>query len=266
MAKQRLDVELVSRQMATGREQAKRMIMAGEVFIKGRRAEKPSQSVLYDDEITIKSNAGKYVSRGGYKLEKALAVFDVDVNNKTVVDIGASTGGFTDCLLKNGAKKVYSVDVGYGQLDYKLRTNEKVVVMERTNARYLELDNFSDTLEFFVMDVSFISVKLILPAIFRCVSDKAEGAILVKPQFEAGRENVGKNGVVRDSSVHEKVIVDTMEYARNIGFKVKNIDFSPVKGPEGNIEFLMHLSKQGQGVEVNAKKTVKLAHDSLILK
>ncbi|MHB1315577.1 MAG: TlyA family RNA methyltransferase [Christensenellales bacterium] len=244
--KQRLDVYLVEEGMCESREKAKRLIMAGQVLLNGSMA-KPSDIVEQKDEIVIKA-AEKYVSRGGYKLEKALAVFGINVHGLCCADIGASTGGFTDCLLQNGARKVYAVDVGYGQLSWKLREDARVAVMERMNARLLKQEDFEEKFQFVTMDVSFISVGLVLPAVKPCCTDDAGMVVLVKPQFEAGREFVGSHGVVRSEQGHLHALVSAAKAAKDCALVPTALDYSPIKGPEGNIEFIMHIRAQGEPV------------------
>lgn len=263
MEKRRLDAEMARRKIADSREQAKRFIMAGEVHVNGQRADKPSMQVLAEDDIQLKNQGSRFVSRGGLKLEKAMQAFSIDIHGMAAADIGASTGGFTDCMLRYGARKVYAIDVGYGQLDYRLRVNPAVVVMERTNARYIAPDMFAEALDFMAMDVSFISVKLILPAVFACMKQAAQGVVLIKPQFEAGKEYVGKNGVVREGKVHEAVLHQSVEHARQSGFSACGLDFSPVKGPEGNIEFLLYLKKGLPEEKLNIETVVARAHAEL---
>ena len=239
----RLDQYLVQHGLIQSRERAKAMIMAGVVYVNGQKADKPGAS--YGDEAQIEVRGGHcpYVSRGGLKLEKAMQVFPLSPRGKVCMDIGASTGGFTDCLLQQGAKKVFAIDVGYGQLAWKLRTDERVVNMERTNIRNVTPDQLDDPIAFFSVDVSFISLHHIFPVARAVTTPDAVGVCLVKPQFEAGREKVGKNGVVRDPATHREVLVNAMGYAAANGFAVRGLDFSPVKGPEGNIEYLMFVEK-----------------------
>lgn len=244
--KERLDVLLVERGLAETREKAKRAIMAGIVYSNEERLDKPGEKVKADIPLTIKGNVLPYVSRGGLKLEKALKVFDVTVHKKVLLDIGASTGGFTDCALQNGAKMSYALDVGYNQLAWKLRQDERVVVMERTNFRYVtpkdlerEMPNFAS------IDVSFISLKLILPVLKTLLVPGSDVIALVKPQFEAGREQVGKKGIVRDEKVHKQVIEKIIAFAVEQGFDAVNLSFSPITGGDGNIEFLLHLKWEG---------------------
>ena len=240
--KKRLDVLLTERGLQESRQRAQAVIMSGEVFVNGQRVDKPGTAVAEDARIEVRGGTLAYVSRGGLKLEKAMAAFPIDLNGAVCADIGASTGGFTDCMLQNGARKVYSVDVGYGQLDWKLRSDPRVVCMERTNARYLTPEQIPDPLDFASIDVSFISLKLIFPALRARMKESGQVACLIKPQFEAGREKVGKKGVVRDPAVHLEVLEQFLTHAREGGFTVKGITFSPIRGPEGNIEYLGYLS------------------------
>ncbi len=248
--KERLDVLLVQRGHAASREKAKAIIMSGNVFVDGQREDKAG--AVFDSEkvhIEVKGNHQKYVSRGGLKLEKAVERFGVELKDAVCMDIGASTGGFTDCMLQNGASKVYSVDVGHGQLDWKLRNDERVVCMEKTNFRFMVPEDIQDVLDFASVDVSFISLtKILLPA-RALLKDMGEMVCLIKPQFEAGRDKVGKKGVVREPEVHEEVIRKVIDYADYIGFDVLHLDFSPIKGPEGNIEYLVHIRKNTERQE-----------------
>ena len=246
--KTRLDIALFERGFAESREKAKALIMAGIVFVNNQKSDKAGNTVKPDDIIEVRGETLKYVSRGGLKLEKAVASFNISLEGCVCADIGASTGGFTDCMLQNGATKVYAVDVGYGQLDWKLRSDERVVCMERTNARYLDRDQIPDELDFASIDVSFISLKLILPAVHRVLKEGGHVACLIKPQFEAGREKVGKKGVVRDPDVHLEVLENFLTHAKDSGFTVLDITFSPIRGPEGNIEYLGYL-ESGDWVE-----------------
>ena len=243
--KERLDVLLVNRGLAPSREKAKTLIMAGEVFVNGQREDKPG-TTFEESKITsleVRGDTLPYVSRGGLKLEKAVNNFGFSLENKVCMDIGASTGGFTDCMLQNGATKVYSVDVGHGQLDWKLRSDPRVVCMEKTNFRYMVRDDIADDLDFASCDVSFISLtKILLPA-RRLLKDGGQMVCLIKPQFEAGKEKVGKKGVVRDPAVHEEVVHRIMDFVDIAGFSVLHLDYSPIKGPEGNIEYFIHISK-----------------------
>lgn len=240
----RLDVALVKNNLADSREKAKAIIMSGNAFIDNTRFDKPGVMIDDDSNIIIKDNSIKYVSRGGLKLEKFILKHNISLSGKICLDIGASTGGFTDCMLQNGANRVYAVDVGYGQLAWRLRTNSKVVVLERTNARYLGADKITDMIGFGTIDVSFISIKLILGNIYSLLSDDAKMIVLIKPQFEAGRKYVGKKGVVKDKSVHLYVVKDIYNYCLNNNFHVIDVDYSPIKGPEGNIEYLIYISKK----------------------
>ena len=241
--KKRLDVLLTERGLQESRQRAQAVIMSGEVFVNGQRVDKPGTAVAEDAQIEIRGGTLAYVSRGGLKLEKAMATFPIDLHGAVCADIGASTGGFTDCMLQNGAEKVYAVDVGYGQLAWKLRSDPRVVCLERTNARYLTHEQVPDELDFASVDVSFISLKLILPPLNGLLKDGGHAACLVKPQFEAGREKVGKKGVVRDPDVHLEVLEHFLDYAKESGFTVLGLTYSPIRGPEGNIEYLGYLEK-----------------------
>lgn len=241
----RLDVLLTERGLQESRQKAQATIMAGIVFVNGQRVDKPGTQVANDAEIEIRGHVMPYVSRGGLKLEKAMQTFPLTLQDKICADIGASTGGFTDCMLQNGAKKVYAVDVGYGQLDWKLRNDERVVCLERTNARYITHEEIPDMLDFASIDVSFISLKLIFPALYELLDDHGEIVCLIKPQFEAGREKVGKKGVVRDPKVHLEVLENFLVHAKENNFTVVDITYSPIRGPEGNIEYLGYLRKNG---------------------
>ena len=264
MKKIRLDQLVFDLGLAESRERAKTTVMSGLVFVNGQRADKPGMQVSPDVNVEVKGTALPYVSRGGLKLEKALKVFPIDVNGKVCIDCGASTGGFTDVLLKNGAAKVYSVDVGYGQLAWCLRNDERVVNMERTNIRYISSEQIPEPLDICVMDLSFISVKLVLPAVCALLKNDAQLVCLIKPQFEAGREEVGKKGVVRDKAVHLSVIESVLSFAPTVGMTVMGLDFSPIKGPEGNREYLCYMKK---GVHeaglINAAAVVEASHESL---
>ena len=264
MKKIRLDQLVFDLGLAESRERAKTTVMSGLVFVNGQRADKPGMQVSPDVNVEVKGTALPYVSRGGLKLEKALKVFPIDVNGKVCIDCGASTGGFTDVLLKNGAAKVYSVDVGYGQLAWSLRNDERVVNMERTNIRYISSEQIPEPLDICVMDLSFISVKLVLPAVCALLKNDAQLVCLIKPQFEAGREEVGKKGVVRDKAVHLSVIESVLSFAPTVGMTVMGLDFSPIKGPEGNREYLCYMKK---GVHkaglINAAAVVEASHESL---
>lgn len=244
----RLDQYLVQHGLTQSRERAKALIMSGIVFVNEQKVDKAGEMIKEDAKVEVRGHDIGYVSRGGLKLEKAMKCFPLTPKGKVCMDIGASTGGFTDCMLQNGATKVYAVDVGYGQLDWKLRSDERVVCMERTNARYLDRDQIPDELDFASIDVSFISLKLILPAVHRVLKEGGHVACLIKPQFEAGREKVGKKGVVRDPDVHLEVLENFLTHAKDSGFTVLDITVSPIRGPEGNIEYLGYL-ESGDWVE-----------------
>lgn len=246
--KERLDVLLVERKLVGSRHRAKTMIMTGNVLVNNQREDKAGTKVPVDAEIRIKGNPIPYVSRGGLKLEKAMKAFDIELNGRVCADIGASTGGFTDCMLQNGAVKVYSVDVGYGQLAWSLRNDERVVCMEKTNVRYLTPEDLEDVVDFASIDVSFISLNKIMDAVLGIMSPVGEVVALIKPQFEAGREKVGKKGVVRDPEVHEEVIRKVIGEMLAKDVAILDLSFSPIRGPEGNIEYLLHFVKQGEGM------------------
>ena len=241
MAKLRLDVALTQRGLAESRQKAQALIMAGEVYVNGQKETKAGAPVKEEDGLEVRGNTLPYVSRGGLKLEKAMQVWPIDLKGAVCADIGASTGGFTDCMLQNGARLVYAVDVGYNQLDWRLRTHPQVVCMERTNARYLTAEQIPEPLDFFSVDVSFISLSLILPALRPLIREGGQAVCLVKPQFEAGKEKVGKHGVVRDPAVHLEVLERFLDHAAQSDFTIKDITFSPIKGPEGNIGYLGYL-------------------------
>lgn len=262
--KERLDLLLVRQKLAPSREKAKAIIMTGNVFVNGQREDKAG-AVFEEDKIRIevKGNEQKYVSRGGLKLEKAMTEFPIDLTDRICMDIGASTGGFTDCMLQNGAKKVYSVDVGHGQLAWKLRTDERVVCMEKTNFRYVQPQDIPDRIDFASVDVSFISLTKILIPARNLLRENAGIVCLIKPQFEAGREKVGKKGVVRDPAIHEEVIRKIMVYADLIGFAISGLTFSPIKGPEGNIEYLLFLEKRKEPDSAMLQLTEKETEESL---
>lgn len=248
--KERLDVLLVRQGLAESREKAKAIIMSGCVYVNDQKEDKAGS--MFDEskvQLEVRGNTLRYVSRGGLKLEKAMNHFDISLENKICMDIGASTGGFTDCMLQNGAVKVYSVDVGHGQLAWKLRNDERVVCMEKTNFRYMVRDDIQDDLDFASVDVSFISLTKILGPAYRLLKPQAQMVCLIKPQFEAGKEKVGKKGVVREPAVHKEVIESVMDYAVSIGFEIKNLEFSPIRGPEGNIEYLLHIYKKADSVQ-----------------
>ena len=264
MKKIRLDQLVFDLGYTESRERAKTTIMSGLVFVNGQRADKPGMSVSPDVEIEVRGNALPFVSRGGFKLDKALKVFPIDPTGKHCIDCGASTGGFTDVLLQHGAAKVYAVDVGYGQLAWKLRTDERVVNLERTNLRYVTEEQIPELLDLAVMDVSFISIKLVLPAVKALLKPDADFVCLIKPQFEAGKDEVGKKGVVRDKAVHEAVVRDILSFAPEIGFSVMGLDFSPIKGPEGNIEYICHLKNgnfEAPAIDITA--VVDASHKAL---
>lgn len=244
--KKRLDIVLFERGFAESREKAKALIMSGIVYVNDQKEIKAGRDIKPDDLIEVRGSTLKYVSRGGLKLEKAMQSFPITLEGKICMDIGASTGGFTDCMLQNGAKKVYSIDVGYGQLAWKLRSDDRVVNLERTNFRYVTCEQVPEEVDFASVDVSFISLKLILPVMHTLLKDGAQAVCLIKPQFEAGRENVGKKGVVRDPAVHENVIRTVTEFANTQCFNVLGLEYSPVKGPEGNIEYLMYIEKTNE--------------------
>ena len=261
--KERLDVLLVNRGLASSREKAKTIIMSGDVFVNGQREDKAGST--FDDkcDIEVRGNKLKYVSRGGLKLEKAVNEFGLSFDGMTCMDIGASTGGFTDCMLQNGAKKVYSIDVGHGQLDWKLRNDERVICMEKTNFRYIKPEDIGEQIDFASCDVSFISLTKILLAARALLKDEGRMVLLIKPQFEAGREKVGKKGVVRDSNVHVEVIEKIVRFATICGYDVLRLDYSPIKGPEGNIEYLIYLRKDSSEDERVLSLDEKSAEDIL---
>ena len=264
MKKIRLDQLVFDLGYTESRERAKTTIMSGLVFVNGQRADKPGTPVPPDAKIEVRGEALPFVSRGGFKLDKALKVFPVDPAGKICIDCGASTGGFTDVLLQHGASKVYSVDVGYGQLAWKLRTDSRVVNLERTNLRYITREQIPEPIELAVMDVSFISIKLVLPAVKDLLLPGADIICLIKPQFEAGRDEVGKKGVVRDSSVHCEVIHSILGFAPGIGLTVQGLDYSPIKGPEGNIEYICHLKNgQFEPASLDVEALVKASHEAL---
>ena len=241
--KERLDVLLVKRGLAASREKAKAVIMAGSVFVDNQKEDKAGTMFPDTVQIEVRGNTLKYVSRGGLKLEKAMTHFGLSLDGCVCMDVGSSTGGFTDCMLQNGAVKVYAIDVGHGQLDWKLRNDPRVVCMEKTNIRYVTPEDLEEKADFSSIDVSFISLTKVLPPVYELLKDQGQVVCLIKPQFEAGREKVGKKGVVRERSTHREVIVKVAEYAQNIGFGIMALDYSPIRGPEGNIEYLIHLKK-----------------------
>lgn len=266
VTKKRLDQLVVEYGIAESREKAKALIMAGQIYADNQKADKPGTTYGDDVKIELRGNKLKYVSRGGLKLEKAMKAFNLKLDGKITMDVGASTGGFTDCMLQNGAKKVYSVDVGYGQLDWKLRNDERVVNLERTNVRYITEEQVPDKIEFFSVDVAFISLCLVLPPVRNLLADNAEAVCLIKPQFEAGRDKVGKKGVVRDISVHIEVIEKIYNFCLENGFDVLGLDYSPIKGPEGNIEYLIYIRKSDNPKAVDGidiKALAELSHSTL---
>ena len=262
--KTRLDAALVERGLCTGRDRAKGVIMAGQVYVNRQKADKPGMTVSPQDEIELRGDQLAYVSRGGLKLEKAIKEFDLRLQDLICADIGASTGGFTDCMLQNGAAKVYAIDVGYGQLAWKLRCDARVVNLERTNIRHVTGEQVPEPLDFASVDVSFISLKLVLPVLKELLKAGGEAVCLIKPQFEAGRELVGKKGVVREESTHIMVVENALSHAKENDFTPMHLTFSPVKGPEGNIEYLMHLKKGQYTAELpDPAQIVRLSHQSL---
>ena len=274
MAKERLDVLLVKRNLAESREKAKAYIMAGNVFVDGAREDKAGSSFDETVPIEVKGLAMKYVSRGGFKLEKAVDQFGVTLAGKTCMDVGSSTGGFTDCMLQNGAVRVFAIDVGTNQLAWKLRTDERVVSMEKTNIRYVTPEDIGQLVDFVSIDVAFISLTKVLGPVYELMAENSEIVCLIKPQFEAGREKVGRKGVVRDKKVHEEVITTVTSYAAATGFELLRLDYSPIKGPEGNIEYLLYARKNApdeagirnsslQSILAGVKEIVDAAHDNL---
>lgn len=266
--KERLDVLLVQQGLASSRELAKAYIMAGNVYVDGQKEDKAGTKVAVTAALEVKGSQMKYVSRGGYKLEKAIDAFGISLEGKICLDIGASTGGFTDCMLQNGAAKVYAIDVGYGQFAWKLRNDERVVCLEKTNVRYVTHEQVPDEGDFASIDVSFISLTKVLPAVLGVLGEKGQLVCLIKPQFEAGREKVGKKGVVRDKNVHKEVIEKIAAYVRTQNLGILGLSFSPIKGPEGNIEYLIYLDKSKEGMteeEVQAKleEVVEESHQLL---
>ncbi len=262
--KERLDVLLVNLGYYDSREKAKRAIMAGMVFIDNQRVDKPGTQIDLSADVHVKEDPCQYVSRGGLKLEKALQSFHFEIANKNAMDIGASTGGFTDCMLKNGANFVYAIDVGYGQLDWKLRNNEQVINMEKTNIRYVTKEQIDKPVHFISIDVSFISLTLVLSVAYNLLEESGELVCLIKPQFEAGREQVGKNGIVRDTKVHEQVIEKIVNFSHELGFSIKGLTFSPVKGAKGNIEYLLYLAKTSdEDVSIDIHQTIEDATKEL---
>ena len=246
--KKRLDMMLVERALAPSREKAKAYIMAGQVYVDGQKEDKAGSMFAETVKVEVRGNTLPYVSRGGLKLEKAMNEFDVSLEGKVCMDVGASTGGFTDCMLQNGASKVYSIDVGYGQLAWKLRNDSRVVCMEKTNVRYITEEDVPNKPEFASVDVSFISLTKVIPPAINVMAEDAQMVCLIKPQFEAGREKVGKKGVVREKSTHKEVLLKIIDFAFEIGLNIIGIDFSPIKGPEGNIEYLIMLDRKNTGL------------------
>lgn len=261
--KERIDVLMVQQGLAPGRDNAKRLIMSGIVYVNGEKCDKAGQTVPEDAQIEVRGSTCPFVSRGGKKLAKAVEVFSLSLSDFVCMDIGASTGGFTDCMLQNGAAKVYAVDVGYGQLAWKLRSDPRVVNLERTNIRYLSEESVTEPIDFFSVDVSFISLSHVFPVAERFTGENGAGVCLIKPQFEAGREKVGKKGVVRDPKVHLEVIEKILDLVKQTSFTVMGLDFSPIKGPEGNIEYLLYLKKGGQAAEIDPQGVVDRAHQTL---
>lgn len=262
MTKKRADILLFEKGLVDSREKAKTLIMEGIVFIGDRRIDKAGEKVEIDAPIEIKKNPITYVSRGGLKLEKAIKNFNINLENKICMDIGASTGGFTDCMLKEGANKVYAVDVGYGQLDWKLRNDPRVIVMERTNIRYVTEKDIKDVIDFISIDVSFISLRLVLPVAKKLLSKEGRIVALIKPQFEAGREKVGKKGIVRDKNVHIEVLKSIVEFCNVEGLTIIDLDFSPVTGSTGNIEFLAHILKSNNSIGINNTKIEEIVNNA----
>lgn len=265
--KERLDVLLVKRGLAVSREKAKAVIMAGSVYVDNQKEDKAGTMFPDTVQIEVRGNTLKYVSRGGLKLEKAMTHFGLSLEGCICMDVGSSTGGFTDCMLQNGAVKVYAIDVGHGQLDWKLRNDPRVVCMEKTNIRYVTPEDIDEKADFSSIDVSFISLTKVLPPVYELLKDQGQVVCLIKPQFEAGREKVGKKGVVRDSAVHREVIEKVTDFASKTGFALLNLEYSPIKGPEGNIEYLLHLQKKQEGLpedgNIDIDGTVGQAHKEL---
>ena len=263
MAKIRLDVYLTEKGLTSSRERAKALIMAGQVYIKNQKCDKAGTMLDENEtEVEVRGEQLKYVSRGGLKLEKAMQEFPITLEGKVTMDIGASTGGFTDCMLQNGARKVYAVDVGYGQFAWKLRSDERVVNMERTNIRYVTPEDIGEPIDFASIDVSFISLKLVLPAAYNLLSPDGEIVALIKPQFEAGKGQVGKKGVVRDKNIHFDVIRGVLDFATENGFKLLGLSFSPIKGPEGNIEYLAYIKKSDETKKITDEEILAIVEKS----
>ena len=266
MKKERLDCLLVAKGLFQSRERARTTIMAGKILVNEVKIEKPGTMVPGDAAIRVLGEIHPFVSRGGLKLQKAIEKFDLSLTEKVMADIGASTGGFTDCALRAGAKKVYAIDVGYGQLDWRLRQDERVVVWERTNIRNVKVEDFEDSIEFVGIDVSFISLRLVLPVVKTLIASKGEVVCLVKPQFEAGKERIGKKGVVREPKIHMDILAEMLVVICEVGFRLKGLTFSPITGPEGNIEFLAYLGTWGDELEMDEEIISQLvyeAHNSL---
>lgn len=266
--KERLDIILVNKGLVTSREKAKAMIMEGIVYVNGQKEDKAGTMFDIEAPVEVRGQTLRYVSRGGLKLEKSMEQFGLDLTDLVCMDVGASTGGFTDCMLQNGARKVYAIDVGRGQLDWKLRNDPRVVCMEKTNIRYVTPEHIDEAPAFVSIDVSFISLTKVLGPVKALLQDDGQVVCLVKPQFEAGREKVGKKGVVREPEVHEEVINKVIDWAIGLGFEILHLDYSPIKGPEGNIEYLLHLQNHGQEtgfteIPVDVETTVKNAHGAL---
>lgn len=261
----RLDLYMFENGFCDSRSKAGAIIMSGQVYVNGQKVTKAGYTLKKDDKIEVRGEKLPFVSRGGLKLDKAIKTFGVELGGKVCMDIGASTGGFTDCMLQNNAKKVYCVDVGYGQLAWKLRTDERVVNMERTNFRYIKPEDIEEKLDFASVDVSFISLKIILPVLYELLCDGGLAVCLIKPQFEAGKERVGKKGVVRDIETHKQVVKEILDFTYENGYSVLNLDYSPVKGPEGNIEYLMYIKKEKETVFLveNSDLTVEKSHQQL---
>lgn len=263
----RLDTAVFEQGYTPSREKAKALIMAGQVYVNGQKSLKAGTEIKEDDRLEVRGAMLQYVSRGGLKLEKAMAHFPIQLNDKRCMDVGASTGGFTDCMLQNGACKVYAIDVGYGQLAWKLRTDERVINLERTNFRHVTEEQVPEPIDFASVDVSFISLKIILPVLFTLLNQGGQAVTLIKPQFEAGKDKVGKKGVVREQSTHLEVVERIVQLAVDNGFFVGGLTYSPIKGPEGNIEYLMFLEKKdqpGQKEDLSAEAVVQLSHEELI--
>ncbi len=265
--KERIDILLVEKGSFDSREKAKRALMSGIVFVNGQIVDKAGTKVDIDSDIDVRGKGLPYVSRGGFKLEQAIKEFSIDLTNKVAMDVGSSTGGFTDCMLQNGARKVYSIDVGYGQLDWKLRQDSRVISMERTNIRYVKPEDIGESVDFVSIDVAFISLKLVLPVVKKLLKEDGEIVFLIKPQFEAGREKVGKNGVIRDKETHREVIRNILEFAHNLDLTIAGTTYSPITGPKGNIEFLGFVLNKCPVNKLDfdeiAEHIVRKSHESL---